>query len=493
MYLYLTEFLGKAMYLYLLCVAFANGQRKVDVSVNGYMVVQTNVTTYTIHNPPDRIPRTLTISCLSFLGVNTTVSLLRNGSNLTDEFEHSTCTNRSLITQFKYTKENVNLLQGVYTCGFNFSSPSHNESRFEYYVESEIEINTTTTSEVCGSSVGFSGFAKEEVNLLCENSHYNLHANFSQAEQKLTSKYSLQVSLLKGHATFSCVLSYDNNLENICSHGFKVHESLNVNISPKHFTLDSHVLNFFCNSTPPRMLYWELIEDDENIFNLNSTGDLPKADGITIEIMQRAGWSSLRISTSVEGNISLGIQKVVCYAHPTGERSVAYASHVSLHENITTPSVNVCTCSPKTTTSSFDNDAEDTTKTNFSTTRNAIEQENTNPMQESSTVRQCCHNVTTNKKEEINKKEEVNKGEEINKEEEINKGEEINKWMIIAVFSLAIASFEALLLVIIAGIWTCRKCPTGDKNQSSKSGFSGGIISSETELHENPVYQPYDS
>lgn len=491
MYLYLTEFLGKAIYLYILCVAFADGKREVDISVTGDTVVQTNTTTYTIYNPYEGSRIRFTISCLSFLGVPSTVYLLKNGTILNDTFAQSTHTKHTLITQFTYFTHNehdVAHLQGVYTCGFNFSLSTRNGSQFEYLMESEVEINTTTVSKLCASSVGFWGYLKEKVTFLCGNSHHSLHANFSQAEQTLTSRYSLQVSLLESYATFRCVIrSYGEPPRNFCSHGFEVYQSLKINILPNSFTLNLHELEFSCNSTPPRLLYWELIGDEEKILSLNNIGDLPEADGINIEIMQRAGWSSLRISSSVEDNINLGIQKVVCYAYGTRVRSVAYVSHETILESTTTPIVDICTCPPQTTPLSFDYDAENATATFFSTNRNATEQENTNPMQESTTVRQFCDcDVSTNKQEDNNNHKETNNGKETDKEEEIN------KWMITAVCSLAIASFETLILVII-GIWTYRKCPTGYKKQSSKSGFTGDIISSETELHENPVYQSYDS
>lgn len=461
MYLNLLEFLETAVWFCILCGVFADGQRHIDISVNGD-VVKTNITTYKIYSLRPLSERTLTISCLSLFQVPSTISLFKNDTILNVD---SNFTGNTVVTKFKYDRTNVTHLHGVYTCRFQYSLNTNEGSNFEYFIEREVYINTTAESEsaLCASSIGFLGYFGEKVSLLCKAVSHSVEARFFQT--LWLKSQSLQIKLLQNN-TFQCALEkYDDYL---CSRDFTVLPTLEVEISPENFILSTRVLEFSCNSSPPRLLYWEIIGDDGNILDLTTTG-YPEARVINITIKQEAGRSSLRISTLVKEKIDLGIQKVVCYAYGTHVSSVAYATHQQFPESTSPPNVYPCTCPLETTTSSLDVDVENATTTKISTNENVTDQEDTDIKQEPTDVRQCFQNVT------------INRGEE-----------EVNKWMIRAVCSFAIASSEALLLLIIAGIWTYHKCRTGDKNPSSKSEYTGDIVSSETELHVNPVYQSYD-
>lgn len=449
----------------ILYAAFADGQRELDILVHGDQVIKTDMTTYTICNRNNNYERTLTISCLSFLPVNSTTSLIKNGATLDENVVDSTQTSNSAFVEYTFDQlgHDLTYLEGTYSCHFNFTLHSHSGFPIRYFIERQVHINTNESSQVCASDVGSTGYFGEKVTLVCMDPSYSLYANFFLAGRLLRSKYSLQVNLLESNATFKCVLQINKKDVKACSVDFGVYQFLELGISPKTFPLDSQVIEFHCRSTPPRLLYWELIGHNETIIELYNIDQLLQDGGINVTIKQEAGWSSLRISTSVVGRTDRGIRKVVCYEHGSHTRSVSYATSEPISE-YTKP----CPCSSPSTTVSTENNAESSTITEITSTDvqrgTTTDDDSFNSRQASTTVRSRCSN-----------------------EERRVKNKKINYWMIITFGTFAVTS----LILIIVCTWCCF-CKRR-KSRSSDDEAKNNIISPETELLPNPVYLSYDS
>lgn len=433
MYLYFTEYLEKAIFLYILCVGFADGLRDVDILVYGKDVVKTDIATYTIYNSNDVQDRTLTISCLSFLPVPTTISLFRNAdTSFNGNFVDRTYTNNdNAVFIFEiFTSRDVTNLKGDYSCHFHSLLSAYDGSQFN--IEKKIHINTTTEKEGCESSVGSYGFLGEKVTLFCVHFSYFLQLSFLQGQRlHLKSQLTMDVWLLERNNTLECRFSSSQE-KPVCSLPLELYESFQVEILPTNFNLDSPLLNFTCKSTPPRMMYWEITGADENDFNI--TSHLLQA-GYNITIRHEAGLSSLNISSAINKTVDPGIRKVVCYAHGTRIRSVSFATFDPIPNN-----TKECECNNSLSTYPSQNSfTSSETHEGISTMTEVTLRENT---EEDDTVKFMPASTSTRPPSPVA----TNGG----------RNGKINDWKILCVS--AIASCEALFLLIIAGVWIYRRC-----------------------------------
>ncbi|KAJ8040954.1 hypothetical protein HOLleu_15415 [Holothuria leucospilota] len=118
----------------------------------------------------------------------------------------------------------------------------------------------------------------------------------------------------------SCTCSLPSGRELTCSlpallvsHLLHINLSYTTNRNESEYT----VMEFFCSSTPPRLMYWIVVGVDGNLLDMDDLNHTMKVN-TTVNITQSTGETHLRIWEAIPGGN--GIHTVMCYTYDTESR-----------------------------------------------------------------------------------------------------------------------------------------------------------------------------
>lgn len=313
-----------------LFVSSASGQREVEIDVYGSSVLQTDIRTYKIYSEwyENEIRESVTVQCkISIVPAFSTLLLTKDSKTLdwvsTEEYN----TGNTAIKIFKYNSYNEALsIAGTYFCRSYFTNVGSNESVFTYSMVTKFSI-VVGSPIICASDIGSSGYSGESAMFRCVSSMYVMRAFYSYfSEGRLVESlhHSHGFNVLVSYTTqrFGCYRVPLDAREKICQKRIFIHQFLRLELSQTNNDIfNPATIEFFCKSTPPRLMYWEVFEENGNILNLYQFNQSTHIEG-NITIRQSVGQTSIRISGS--SVTQKRIHTVLCSTYDTRARVVAY-------------------------------------------------------------------------------------------------------------------------------------------------------------------------
>ncbi|KAJ8039603.1 hypothetical protein HOLleu_17379 [Holothuria leucospilota] len=285
----------------------------VNIDVDGWDVVKTGIREYSFADS-----HFVTIKCSAVISSAANISLL-------DSHGQPIISNVSSRNEITVVTKRLRQPVGKYYCLLNIPIWSLNDSYSELVISSEVDIIQESVLPLYASSVGNSRYVGERAFL-----YFTKVGRISPSCSVEKSSENEREFFIDGNfPEEKCVCYYYSRYKKCSVLRLSVYPFLKLNIYEENVTLDSSVMEFSCNSTPPRLMYWKMFGSHGNLFDFDNI-DHSISVNITANITQSPGKTTLRIWETVPGGN--GIHTVMCSTYDTDKRVVAFLP-------VTTPSV----------------------------------------------------------------------------------------------------------------------------------------------------------
>ncbi|KAJ8031350.1 hypothetical protein HOLleu_28055 [Holothuria leucospilota] len=214
------------------------------------------------------------------------MSVLRYGEKLTE------------YQEVRLLREEFDILNGMevnLTCHVRGLSSALDKHRLLYILQSNLAVKATE-ERFCTTNVGPSGYFEEDITLLCKWNSVRVRPNPISLDEETIEEYPCQ-----SHESIKVC--------NLSMLKFNIYPFLEVEVTPPFFLEESNVLEFFCKSTPPRLLYWKVFGSNGDILDLDHYRTSISVD-TNVTIKQYAGETTIRISEAVAGGNGFLVNKV---------------------------------------------------------------------------------------------------------------------------------------------------------------------------------------
>ncbi|KAJ8039602.1 hypothetical protein HOLleu_17377 [Holothuria leucospilota] len=276
----------------------------VNIDVDGRDVVKTGIREYTFADSNYEV----TIKCSALISSAANIFLLNSTGQ-------PIISNVSSTNGIAVVTETLRQPEGKYYCLLNIPIWSLNDSYSELVMSSEVDIIRESVLPLYASSVGNSGYVGERAFLYFTKVGRLVYS----CNDEESSKKETEIFIDENFPEETCVCYYSEPFFQCSVLRLSVYPFLNINIFAENVTLDSSVMEFSCNSTPPRLMYWKVFGSHGNLFDFDNI-DHSISVNITVNITQSPGKTTLRIWETFPG--SNGIHTVMCSTYADTDKRV---------------------------------------------------------------------------------------------------------------------------------------------------------------------------